>query len=601
MNEEKYFYQKLWVQLYIFPVLAVLIFYNKWTAGISALFVFLYNLASYAVFFIIGKGGEISFSEVSQSWSAPIMFVLWTALLYFLLYKLSLFMMVQFLLPVTKWEDRKKAYNRISLFARGKHGAAITIKNGKQIARQSELDSKKPGVALVDLSSAIVLVQHDNVESWFLQGEDDPNPVAQKTQTIKFPWKKKETNLSPYDAKGPGVVFIEKGQKIDSVIDLRQQTRTSDEVVVYTRNGIKVKSKVTVVFSLSDDPEVLQVGFVGGKNLGDLKILKTEQIRNDVLIKDFYELQADDAEEIINSIYKNSTNTVVKELTGSPYRFNQNRVLAAVLTQARDKNGETIFWHNAPLEVATDIFRTTLVAVPYDNLSSGGDVYNLYNPDTSNKNAIPASQTLEDIKEDFSRKVKLRGMVAFQFMEHLSGAPFYKGQSVPLRSIKKRNPITLVNEKYNFFRHRGIVVKKAFFSEIQAVEDKIQQKMAANWKAKIENEMAVSDSEYELEAIRVHNRNRSSLQEEMTHQLSSMFQSTPHFDEALALRVLQALETSVADASSKDMQSTDVYEILKNLHDWILSDESNTDAPNKGTDKNGNNHASPTKPEDNLH
>lgn len=601
MNEEKYFYQKLWVQLYIFPVLAVLIFYNKWTAGISALFVFLYNLASYAVFFIIGKGGEISFSEVSQSWSAPIMFVLWTALLYFLLYKLSLFMMVQFLLPVTKWEDRKKAYNRISLFARGKHGAAITIKNGKQIARQSELDSKKPGVALVDLSSAIVLVQHDNVESWFLQGEDDPNPVAQKTQTIKFPWKKKETNLSPYDAKGPGVVFIEKGQKIDSVIDLRQQTRTSDEVVVYTRNGIKVKSKVTVVFSLSDDPEVLQVGFVGGKNLGDLKILKTEQIRNDVLIKDFYELQADDAEEIINSIYKNSTNTVVKELTGSPYRFNQNRVLAAVLTQARDKNGETIFWHNAPLEVATDIFRTTLVAVPYDNLSSGGDVYNLYNPDTSNKNAIPASQALEDIKEDFSRKVKLRGMVAFQFMEHLSGAPFYKGQSVPLRSIKKRNPITLVNEKYNFFRHRGIVVKKAFFSEIQAVEDKIQQKMAANWKAKIENEMAVSDSEYELEAIRVHNRNRSSLQEEMTHQLSSMFQSTPHFDEALALRVLQALETSVADASSKDMQSTDVYEILKNLHDWILSDESNTDAPNKGTDKNGNNHASPTKPEDNLH
>lgn len=601
MNEEKYFYQKLWVQLYIFPVLAVLIFYNKWTAGISALFVFLYNLASYAVFFIIGKGGEISFSEVSQSWSAPIMFVLWTALLYFLLYKLSLFMMVQFLLPVTKWEDRKKAYNRISLFARGKHGAAISIKNGKQIARQSELDSKKPGVALVDLSSAIVLVQHDNVESWFLQGEDDPNPVAQKTQTIKFPWKKKETNLSPYDAKGPGVVFIEKGQKIDSVIDLRQQTRTSDEVVVYTRNGIKVKSKVTVVFSLSDDPEVLQVGFVGGKNLGDLKILKTEQIRNDVLIKDFYELQADDAEEIINSIYKNSTNTVVKELTGSPYRFNQNRVLAAVLTQARDKNGETIFWHNAPLEVATDIFRTTLVAVPYDNLSSGGDVYNLYNPDTSNKNAIPASQTLEDIKEDFSRKVKLRGMVAFQFMEHLSGAPFYKGQSVPLRSIKKRNPITLVNEKYNFFRHRGIVVKKAFFSEIQAVEDKIQQKMAANWKAKIENEMAVSDSEYELEAIRVHNRNRSSLQEEMTHQLSSMFQSTPHFDEALALRVLQALETSVADASSKDMQSTDVYEILKNLHDWILSDESNTDAPNKGTDKNGNNHASPTKPEDNLH
>ena len=63
----------------------------------------------------------------------------------------------------------------------------------------------------------------------------------------------------------------------------------------------------------------------------------------------------------------------------------------------------------------------------------------------------------------------------------------------------------------------------------------------------MERGIAISNAEYELEAIRARNRSRALAQEEMTHLLSGMLVSTAHFDEALALRVLQALETSVAD------------------------------------------------------
>ncbi len=113
----------------------------------------------------------------------------------------------------------------------------------------------------------------------------------------------------------------------------------------------------------------------------------------------------------------------------------------------------------------------------------------------------------------------------------------------------------------------GIVVKSASFSDVQAVDDEVQRKMLDSWKARVEREIAISNAEYELEAIRARNRSRALAQEEMTHLLSGMFQSTPHFDEALALRVLQALETSVAD---REMSSADLHEILKNLYDWIF-------------------------------
>jgi hypothetical protein len=94
--------------------------------------------------------------------------------------------------------------------------------------------------------------------------------------------------------------------------------------------------------------------------------------------------------------------------------------------------------------------------------------------------------------------------------------------------------------------------------------------MLTAWKARMEREIAVFNAEYELEAIRTRNRNRALAQEEMTHLLTEVFQTTPHSEEALALRVLQALETSVAD---KEMPSADLNELLKNIHDWLLTDQ----------------------------
>lgn len=597
MNDRGRFYQRLWIQLYIFPFLASLLFYREWLAGLKGLFTFLLSLAKYVVFLVLFRGRVEQPAGILDSLDSSVRFILLWSILYFLLCQLSLFIMVQFLLPINRWGDRKKAFNRINLFALGKHGAAIFIKNGEQVARHSEMDSKRPGVALVDLSSAIVLTQNDNAKTWYLPDEEEIAPTTKKKSVIQFPWQKKKPDPSFYEAKGPGVVFIENGQRIHSTVNLRKQTRTSEEVVVYTRNGIKIKSTVSVVFSLSDEPDILTVGYVEGTTPGHLKILNVKEDGNNIIIENVYNLDHGDAEEVLHFIQNPSTASYPSEnLMGAPYPFDKDRVLQAALSQARNKSSEAIYWHESPLEAATDIFRATLAEIPYDNLFNGSIARNLpnsnagdeHNREGNKKNEEIMVQTLSRIRDDFSIKVKLRGMISFQFIEHLGGSPFYKGQSIPLSSVKKYAQVTLAGEKFNFFRDRGIVVKKASFGEILAVEEGIQKRMVGNWMAKMKNEIAISNAEYELEAIRVHNRNRALLQEEMTHLLAGVFQSTPHFDEALALRVLQALETSITEMSDVDMQSIDIYELLKNLHDWILFDESHAEPPGNAAGKTEN-------------
>jgi hypothetical protein len=571
-------YRALWLQLYLVPVIAAGLFYDKVGEGLKGFFLFGYNFLKFVFLFVLflvldrpDERNALVWGDVYSPLNISVLFLFLGGIAYFIFYQLFLFVMAQFVLPVTEWPDRKKAYARLALYARGKHGLAVFVKGGVKIARDHELESSKPGVALVDLSSAVVLVQHDDIKSMSLPSEDEWQ--ASHSKPAKTKKGKTATSYEPKEpeAKGPGVVFTEKGQKIDDVVDLRKQTRTTDFLEVYTRNGIKVKSKVTVVFSLSDTPEKVFVGYVGGKNLTDLKILKVSQSDTELTINGGVSVDVDDAIDILRASLP-----LFDEAPSNPFiphAFDSDRVLRAVFNQARDRDGKLIPWHRAPLEAAADIFRKMMSDVPYDRFFSG-DLLNLTRReeveenDKNDKNSVHAF--LAGLKEDFALKVKARGLMTFQFIEHLNGDPFSYKETVSLDFLRKQTPVTLTREKFNFFRHMGIVVKSASFSDVQASSPEIQEKMLEAWKAKMERAISTSNAEYELEAIRVRNRSRALAQEEMTHLLSGIFQSTPHFDEALALRVLQALETSVADS---DMSSADLHEILKNIHDWLLVDQ----------------------------
>lgn len=561
------FYQQLKYQLYIIPVLAALPFYKEFVSGAWGILSFFgYGLGSVVLFILRIPDGQMWKNATTSLFTKEVLFFIMGGIAYVLLYRFCLFVMAQFALPVTEWEDRKKASKRLLLFTRGKHGPAIFVKGGVRIFRQGELDSAKPGVALVDSSSAVALVQHDDVKSMSLPSEGEWNEAhskpAKKGKSAMYEPKEPEI-------KGPGVVFTEKGQKIDDAVDLRKQTRTSDFLEVYTRTGIKVKSKVTVVFSLSEAPETLLVGYVDGKQPTDLKILKVSQNETELTINGWVDIDVDDAIGILRASLPLSEALPSNPLI--PYQFDAERVKWAVFHQARDRDGKLVPWHRAPLESASDIFRRMMSDASYERFFSS-DLLNLNRraADDDKKEKNTPQDFIAGLKDDFALKVKARGLMTFQFVEHLNGDPFIPKQVVRLDALRKQTPVTLTQEKFNFFRHMGIVVKSASFGDVQASDPEVQDRMLAAWKARIEREISVFNAEYELEAIRMRNRNRALAQEEMTHLLAGVFQSTPHFDEALALRVLQALETSVTD---KEMPSADLNEILKNIHDWLLWDQ----------------------------
>jgi hypothetical protein len=570
--------QKLRLHLHLVPLVVMLPFYDKFFLGLAGFLSFLVNYAWYGILFFLHRPDPQLLKNAAAALNTSVLFFVMGGIAYFSFYEFSLFVVAQFALPVTEWGDRIKAWKRLRLFTKGNHGPAIFVRGGERVFRQGELDSTKPGVALVDLSSAVALVQHDDVKSMSLPS------VEEWESSRKTPVKKKgKSTYEPKEpeVKGPGVVFTEKGQKIDDAVDLRKQTRATDPLVeVYTRNGIKVNSKVTVVFSLSDSPEKMWVGYVGGKQKTDLKIFRVSQTDTELTIKGGISMDADDAADIISDALSDAEILPLNSL--APYLFYPDRVKSAIFNQARDKDGKLIAWHEAPLETATDIFRKMLSAVPYDRFFSGS--FLALNRRQASEDKTEKT-TIQDLKDDFALSVKARGLVAFQLIEQLNGQPFSFGQTVKFDELRQHPPMTLTREKFNFFRHMGIVVKSATFGDVLASDSEIQDKMLEAWKAKMEREVAVFNAEYELEAIRVRNRNRALAQEEMTHLLSGIFQSTPHFDEALALRVLQALETSVSDS---EMSSTDLHEILKNIHDWLLADgQADDDSSQKIPPKQG--------------
>jgi hypothetical protein len=96
--------------------------------------------------------------------------------------------------------------------------------------------------------------------------------------------------------------------------------------------------------------------------------------------------------------------------------------------------------------------------------------------------------------------------------------------------------------------------------------------MLENWKARWDKEVEFINAEHELEAMRIQNRTRAQIQQEMTHLLSSIFQSA-HTDEALALRVFQALEAVAVNPKDKnEMTPREIIDMLDSLHRWLLVD-----------------------------
>lgn len=522
---------------------------------------------------------NLSFKYASFSWtsiaSVIVIIVIWQASKKFLIN-----LTAQFILPVLITSDRMKAIERLSMFISGRHGAAVFIKEGNLIERKNDLGGKietvKPGVILVDLSSAVILSQEEDTQAWNLvdSQEDDFDGLTRRISVHKG-----TKNKDPFvEVKGPGLAFTKKGQKIFNVVDLRPQSR-SIPVEAYTRDGIKLATKVSVGFSLSDKPETIPIGFVEREREIELQWLDIEKSQDSrkITVKGSFDLEDQDKQELLDYFNNTSSGSFAPEEPEgtnpiTPYKFYPNRVFGAAYSKARRTNtGEFVPWFDAPLEIAVDIFRKELLSVPYDSLYNGLE-FQQRDSDSAKEQLKHSVALLKKLREEFGRRVKLKGIVHFQFYIRKRGEPFRVGDTIGQELISQHPAIALSQYNFNSLRRIGVVIKSASFSELQPVNPDIKKRMIDNWKTKWEKEVQFINAEYELEAVRVRNRNRAQIQQEMTYLLAGIFQNS-HTDEALALRVFQALESAATNpTANSDISPKEIVSMLDSLHKWLLID-----------------------------
>lgn len=547
------------------------------------------NLAENSNFSLLRESLNAYISSISNTeveHSAKVMFA--NAIAYVFFGVSSIYFVSQFALPVRSGEDRRKAFLHLFWYLLWFRRSAILIREGKLIGNNRKLESIHPAVVLVDLSSAIVIERQlkqsfdgdeNSYEFQFMRKNKPSNSLLGTLATTLIGLNRKRVPRSR--TAGPGLHFTKRGEKITSIVDLRRQSRFG-LVEAYTRDGIKISTKVTTLFSLSDNPEIIPVAYLNGNGKESLVELKLEENKqsNTTTIIDHYALSLQDASEIHNFVEYGQVNgeSLIYPQTDSlryfksPYSFYPERVFDAAYSEALTQSSNLTPWHELPIRVAIDHFRKHLEQFSFDDLHLPND---------------PDRFPLLAFKEDFNRKVRYEGILAYKLIRPLADihGESKKWNAYPFEtySIKRAwgnaeleisPPHNLTNSK--ILRDRGVRVISAGFSELHIVDDIIRMQMVENWKARWDREIDITRARHELEAMRERNRARVQTQREMTYVLSELFKNKAHSKEALAIRVFQALESAAATSEpGKNIAPAEILSMLNNLHEWLLPEKKN--------------------------
>jgi hypothetical protein len=408
------------------------------------------------------------------------------------------------------------------------------------------------GVALVDLNSAIVLerqMMSTRGAGSFAAGAD---AAGQRT---RFPMAR---------LGKPGLVFIRRSERLRGVLSLRKQFRINLEVKGQTSDGIEVKTHVFAIFTLGQPATILKVAYCGDPQRENLRVLQidteTKKIKS---ISD--ELDEADKAEIHRFaqtfLYfgepSGPLEPAEKGREFPPFHLDEQRIFAAAYARARNVNADGAeTWSDLPALVATEIFRNMISQVTYDSL---------YLPEEKAKFPL---QT--DFKPRFARQLRYLGVMSYQFVQRLDGQSPVEGQRIDNRTFRISAVQDLRNPK--ILRERGIKIIHAGFSELMP-DPKVRQQRLDNWRAGWEREADIIRAKLDLEAMQIKNHARLDSQRAMITNLSRILQSSSYSEEALALRVFQALEDVATDPSTRQLLPSDTVNMLRSLRYWLLPDE----------------------------
>ena len=90
-------------------------------------------------------------------------------------------------------------------------------------------------------------------------------------------------------------------------------------------------------------------------------------------------------------------------------------------------------------------------------------------------------------------------------------------------------------------RDRGIKVIEAGFSDFKPIDSTIPDQRFDSWRAQWQKKTELTNAEYDLEIMREMNHARAQAQREIIYNLSQIFKLPGYTQDAMAIRIFQAL------------------------------------------------------------
>lgn len=483
-----------------------------------------------------------------------------------------IFWLAQFILPVTQWRDRSPAAWRLFVFSffKGKwHGPAIFVRDGETDAELSELGKSGPGVAFVDLRSAITLNSRP-------RSKKDLTPVDfERPQRAHFD-EKTSNYVSNVRVAGPGLVFVEKHERITGWVDLRKQSRTRKDVHADTRDAIRVKTDISCTFSLGEPPDVLDVCLGGevGKTVFVIEwdtSMPTSYKRIKVLSR---ELDEGDERDIYDFLTNHpDPDSVSSDIpkSGFPYTVDEQRIEQAIYFQNLKTDptasSDSAFrkWSEVPVDVAAEKFRILLSQQPY---------LKLYSPED------PDDFPLKGLRKELTKRVRNTGVLAYRGIALRDGGILEAERLYSTSQLAFYPPRRL--DRLDVLRDRGIKVHSAGFSELDPLDNAVRDKLIDSWRSIKRKEAALKVADYNLEITRIKNQARVSAQQNMIYHLTQVLENQEYPREALAMLIYQELEAAAANPETRKLLPEDTLSLLTGIGSILLQSDTSTKQPGSG-------------------
>lgn len=491
----------------------------------------------------------------------------------------GLLIVSQFVLPVQRIDERGKAFNRILRYLFRRHGAAIFIREAQVIGQAEEIESSYPGVAFVDLCSAIALEDQLVVTSRSKASEPggiDTQSAARGRISPFFRRQRTAGRSRPVRVAGPGLVFTERREKLRGVADMRKQFRLVPNASIATRDGFSVLSNVFIIFSLGDAPEVLKVTCLGDTPADIQSVQVDPWTRKVTGFKD--ELDDADKAEIYQFMETYQPETfeafdppdAETPIYSAPYHYDLERIFSAIYSDSKNVSNDSIEpWTNLPEKVAVDVFRDMLSLQKFDELYRPHEPYQ-----DQREHTFPF---LGSFRPEFNRRMRNLGVLAFQAGRRLDAKPLEIGDRWDVEDLELFPERRLRNSKV--LRDRGIRVIASGFPELNPSHPGVRKQLIDYWSARWKRDAGQMEAEHTLAAMREQTRVRAQAHRDMVEALRRIFSDQPLSQEAIALRLMQALESMAGDPLTEKILPKDALAFLKELRGFLFSESQGGSKP----------------------